>query len=138
MGSTRIKGSKLLLTMDGTDYWADAIKVELDNEEASGDVTTFEDAAAGGARQFFFTVTALQSTAASSFWRWLWENTGETVPAVYAPHGNAVATADQPHFEGSVTVGPKPKIGGEAGASTTYTFDYRLDCTAEPTLKTTA
>lgn len=130
--STRIKGAKIALSFGGIDYWADATNVELDNEEASGDVVTFADVEAGGARNFFFNLTAIQSTQTGSFWRYLWANTGTIVAYRYAPHGNAVATADEPHFLGTVKIGAKPKVGGAAGA--TAAFDARLEAQEEPTL----
>lgn len=132
MGSTRIKGAALKLTIGTTDYWADVTAVTLNNEEAAAGVTTFEDASLGGARQFYLEGTAIQSTASASFWNYLWENTGEIVAYVYAPHGNDIPTADQPHFEGTVKVPAKPAIGGEAGVNNEFTFDFRMDCQEEP------
>lgn len=134
-GSTRIKGTKLALTLGtpGVDYWADITQYELNNDEADSDVTTFEDAAGGGARQYKLTGTAIQSTDLASFWRYVWENTGEEVPFTLAPHGNTVATAAQPHFVGLVTIGPKPTIGGEAGTGA-FTFEFEWDVEGEPVL----
>jgi len=129
--STRIKGKSLSLKVDSTEYMADVSEVTLQNEEADGDVTTFADAAAGGAVQWFFEGSAVQSTDTTSFWSYLWDNTGEEVTYVFAPHGNATASSTQPHFTGSVKVGSKPPVGGTANE--TFTFDFRLDCTAEPT-----
>lgn len=133
-GSARIKGAALALSFGGTEYWADATSVILDNEEADGDVTTFADAAAGGARQFFFTLSAIQSLASGSFWRYVWANTGGSAAFRYAPHGNAIATADQPHFTGTVKIGSKPSLGGDAGASNTFTFETRFDVEGAPVL----
>lgn len=138
MGSTRIKGNKLALKFGspGTDYWADATSVVLENEEKESDVVTFEDAAgsSGSDRQWFFTLSAIQSTQTTSFWRYLWENTGEVVAFTYAPHGNTVATADQPHFLGTCKIGPKPSIGGKASRTAEYTFEARLDVETGPVL----
>jgi hypothetical protein len=131
-GSTRIKGAALALSFGGTDYWADVTSVVLDNEDADSDVTTFADAAAGGARQFFFTANGITSTQSGSFWRYVWASTSNIVAYRYAPHGNAVATADQPHLTGTVKIGPKPAIGGEAGS--TQTFEVRFDAQEDPTL----
>lgn len=133
-GSTRIKGNKLGLTVGATNFWCDASSVVLDNEESDSDVTTFCDAAEGGARTWFFTITAIQSTQAGSFWRYLWANSGNEVSFVYAPHGNTTATEDQPHFTGTLKVGPKPSVGGEAGTNTTFTFETRLDVIGEPSM----
>ncbi|SDQ11116.1 IPT/TIG domain-containing protein [Microbacterium sp. cf332] len=133
-GSTRIKGSALALSFGGTDFWADATSVVLDNEEASSDVTTFADAAEGGARLEYFTVGAIQSTATGSFWSYVRENVGREVAFRYAVHGNAVATADQPHVTGVVKILTAPPLGGEAGATTEYTFETRLDVVGRTTL----
>jgi len=84
--STRIVGNKLALEFGGTDYWADATSVMFENEESAAGVTTFEDASKAGARTYYFTVSAIQSTDASSFWTYLWENTGEVVNYTYAVH----------------------------------------------------
>lgn len=136
-GSTRIKGTKLALTLGspGTDYWADITSYLLTNEEADSDVVTFADASEGGARQYKLTGSAIQSTEAASFWRYAWESTGEEVAFTLAPHGNAEASAAQPHFVGTVKIGPKPDIGGEAGNSA-FTFDFEWEVVGTPTMDT--
>lgn len=134
--STRIKGNALALTFGGTDYWADATSVLLENEETNTGVTTFEDASNSGGRTYFFTISAIQSTDPSSFWRYLWENTGEVVAYKYAVHGNATATDAEPHLTGTVKIGPKPSLGGDASVNGEYTFTVRLDTQEEPTLDT--
>lgn len=137
-GSTRIKGTKLkfLLGSPGTDHWADLTAYELFNDEAEADVTTFADAAAGGARQHKVKGTAIQSTDTTSLWGFVWENTGEEVPLTLAPHGNEVPTASQPHFLTTATIGPKPTLGGEAGPGA-FTFEFEWNCT-EPVKETGA
>jgi hypothetical protein len=137
MGSPRIKGRQLSLKIGtpSVDYWADATSVVMDNEELDADTVTFEDAAEpGGARQYFFNITATQSTATASLWRKIWESTGEEVPFTYAVHGNAVPTVEQPHMIGTVKIGPRPSLGGEAGRDVTYTFESRWDIVGTPTL----
>lgn len=134
--STRIKGTALKLVIDGVDHYADCTSVVLDNEEAAANVVTFADAAAGGSRTFFFTISAIQSTDTTSFWRDLWDSTGTIVDYTYAPHGNVTPTTSQPHFEGTVKIPAKPSIGGEAGIDTEYTFEVRMDCQETPTLVT--
>lgn len=136
--STRIKGNALALTFGGTDYWADATSVLMENEETNTGVTTFEDASNSGGRTYFFTISAIQSTDPTSFWRYLWENTGEVVAYKYAVHGNATATDAEPHLTGTVKIGPKPSIGGDASVNGEYTFTVRLDTQEEPTLDTGA
>lgn len=128
-GSTRIKGSALALSIGGTDYWADATSVLLDNEEASDDVKTFADSTR---RQEYFTIGAIQSTATGSFWSFVRENVGVEIPARYAVHGNAVATADEPHVLCTIKFLAPPPLGGEFEA--TYTFETRADVVGETTL----
>jgi hypothetical protein len=75
--------------------------------------------------------SALQSTAAGSLWAFTWHHSGEVVGYELAPHGNATATADQPILSGSLTVGPRPQLGGAADAKGfVFEFDWRL--TDEP------
>lgn len=124
-GSTRIKGVALKLTLGtpGTDYWADVTSCKIGHEDADKDTVTFADAAEGG-QQGKLVGSAVQSTATASLWSYIWENSGEVVAFTHAPHGNAIPTADQPHFVGMVKIGNKPEIGGDAGAENTYTFDF--------------
>lgn len=132
----RIYGKDILIKFGdpGVDYPSDTTNVFLDNEEAANDVVTYADAKAGGKRQHFFQLTALQSTSTGSFWRYAWENTGEEVDFVYAPHGNPTPTPDKPHFKGTVKIGPKPKIGD--AANTTATFETRWDLVGDPVMDT--
>lgn len=135
MGSTRIKGIGLLLTLGtpAVDYFADCTSVTLNNEEADSDVTTFEDAAQpGGARQFLLDIVAIQSTDPTSLWTHIWDHSGDDVPFVYAPHGNATPTENQPHFTGMLTIGPPPSIGGEAGRDTTWTYETQWRVIGRP------
>lgn len=131
-GSTRIKGTALTLTLGGVEYKADITSVTLDNEEADSDVTTFADAEAGGARQYFLSGTAIQSTDSSSFWSMVEANTGTAAAFRLGVHGNATANADQPHYSGTLKVGPKPPLGGDANK--TQVFDWRFDIDGEPVL----
>lgn len=135
--TTRIKGAALVLKIGATDYAPDITSCTIDNEAADGDVVTFADAAAGGARKFLMNITAIQSTDTDSLWSYIWLHSGEEVDYVYAPHGNLVADTAKPHFTGRVVIGPKPSIGGTAGASNTYTFTTQWECTDTPTMVTT-
>lgn len=135
--SARIKGAALQLSIGSpaTDYWADCTSVVLDNEEADADIVTFEDAQTpGGARTYFIDLAAIQSTDPDSLWTYIWTQAGVEVAFVYAPHGNETPAPDKPHFTGTVKIGPRPAIGGEAGATNTYTFETRWDVVGVPVL----
>lgn len=140
--SKRIRGNKrpvLRVGAPGADRSADVTSWAIENEEADSDVVTFEDAAEGGGRAFFLRGSAIQSTETAAFWRYIWENSGEEgVPYTIAPHGNEVPTADEPHFVGTLAIGPKPTIGGEASTDpkSAFVFDYEFPIDGEPTMDT--
>lgn len=129
--ATKYNGKDLALTFDAIEFNADGTAVVLDNEEADQEAVTFAEVGAGDTRQWFFQLTAIGDYAAGSIWDMLWDNSGATVPFVFKPYGNAVATAAQPHFTGDCTVVAKPPIGGTAGE--TWTFEARLDVDGVPT-----
>lgn len=135
--STKIKGVALTLKVGspGTDYKCDVTKATITNDESSGDdVVTFFDAADGGGRTYFLNITAIQSTDTTSLWTYIWKHSGDKVAFTYAPHGNAEPTEAQPHFTGMVTIGPRPEIGGEAGAKNTYVFETQWTIDGTPTM----
>lgn len=137
--SARVKGAALILDIAGTEYQVDITTWKINNAEKSADVTTFGDVAAGDDLDFFLSGTATQSTATASFWRYIWDNAGaENVAYTVAPHGNAVATADQPHFTGTLTIGDEPEIGVDAGKDNNGTFDFEWKLDGKPTLDTGA
>lgn len=86
----------------------------LEPEDKDDSDLTFAEAAAGETTVTSAVLTAIQSTAVGSFWRFLWENPGAEVAFVYGPHGNATPTASKPHFLGVIKLGGRPKIGTEA------------------------
>ena len=138
--STRIKANALKLTIDGTDYWADFSSVMLQSEDASSDVSTFYDASLGGRRDWFFTVSGVQSTESTSFWMAAWDGAGSEVTFAYAPHGNSAASSSQPWFTGTLRLPARGAfaIGGDASADGTFSFDgVRMDVVGDVTLDAT-
>lgn len=135
--SASIRGNKLALKfgsgIEAKDYWADLSSVVMSNED-SDDTQTYYDAYMGGAKQWFFEISAMSSTQKTSFWRYVWDNTGEEVAFTFAPHRNEVATEDQPHFIGFVKIPAKPALGGEQSVKGSYSFETRFDIVGEPTL----
>lgn len=138
--STRIKANALKLTIGGTDYWADFSSVTLQSEDASADVNTFYDASLGGRRDWFFTVSGVQSTESTSFWMEAWDSAGSEVSFIYAPHGNATASSTQPHFTGTLRLPARGAfaLGGDASTDGTFSFDgVRMDVVGDVTLDAT-
>ena len=129
--------SGIYLTVDGTDYSANVKAFTVAGEDADDSDLTFAEAASGGAQVDTVTGTAIQSTAAASLWRYLWENPGQEVPVVYGPHGNAVVSADKPHFLMTVKLGVRPSIGGEARRTKERNdFEFSWEVIDGPTLDT--
>ncbi|GAA2082188.1 hypothetical protein GCM10009840_17850 [Pseudolysinimonas kribbensis] len=85
------------------------------------------------AEPWFLKGSAVQSSASDSLWRFTWNHTGEVVGFTLAPNGNADATADEPILRGSLTVGPRPALGG-AASDKTFVFDFDWQLTGPPLL----
>jgi hypothetical protein len=132
MGSPRLLGKQLLLEVDGEEYQADIISC-IKKAEPNGDqLVTFEDAAGGEVFQWYFEITAVQSTQATSFHTFCEEHVGEVLPFTYAPQGNATAAANQPLYTGTCEVAAPPDLGGEAGRKKQQQFQVRFDIIGTP------
>lgn len=126
----------LLLSIGGTDYTAQVSNCSIDSAAADSDFTTFADAAAGGARQYTLSFTAVQDPSVGSLWDKVWTTAGTAVAVIVKPAGGAAASAATPWFSGNVTI-VEPDgtlLGGAADASTTarMTFDCAWVFTAKP------
>lgn len=130
--STRIKGKYLLLNLGspGTDYKCDVTSWTLQPGDPDTDTVTFCNP--DGETPWTLALTFLQSTDSESLWTYIWENSGQEVAFTAAPWGNAEPSDDQPHFVGTVKIGPKPSIGGEAGSSNTFTSEVEWEVIGEP------
>lgn len=117
------------------DFPQDVKAVDLTPEDRDDSDVTFAEAAAGDVSVTSVNITAIQSTASDSFWRFCWDNAGAEVGVTYAPHANVTATADKPHFVFVAKLGPRPKIGGEARrAKDRYDFEAVWEVLEGPTL----
>lgn len=96
------------------EFFQDIKALEFQGEEMDDSDLTFAEVAGGDVQADTVAITAIQSTIATSFWRFCWDHAGEEVELDYGPHGNAIATADKPHFYAKVKMGLRPNIGGEA------------------------
>lgn len=130
MGSPRIKGNALRLTIGAADYWADATSVVMVNETETTEDIVGELIPAKA--RWYFDVTAIQSTAPTSLWTYLFDHSFDLADYTYAPHGNETATLDHPHFTGTLQLGAPPALGGNAGENVQYTFTTRLPVRTGP------
>lgn len=130
--SERIFGKALYLTIDGTNLAMDVKECIINFEPRDTGDITFAEAAEGG-DQGTMTVRGIQSTDPASLWSQVWSKRGQKVPFIMAPHGNEVASANQPHVTGTATIGPRPSIGGAADPNTSYEFtvEWLVDVDAE-------
>jgi len=131
MARTRIVGKGLTFKFGAADFKCDLISAVLERGDApdggTDSVVTFCDAAASSGGQVWkLGIEAVQSTDSASatdgqsLHTLIWDTAaggGGDVAFEFAPFGNATATADQPHYTGSIVVpaGGYPSVGGSAG-----------------------
>lgn len=120
---------KLTATIDGAEVAPDVSTVVIKSAETDSDFVPFAAAAAGGGRDYVLGLTMAQDAAAGSLWSQIWDAAGTEVDVVVRPYGNAVATAGEPHFEGTVII-KEPDgdlLGGEADPSSTARFTVEVE-----------
>jgi hypothetical protein len=127
---------KLTLQIDALEVAPDVSAVTIESGDTDSDFVSFASAAAGGGRDYVMHLTLAQDAAAGTLWSKVWDEAGETIPYVLRPYGNAVATALQPHFTGSVIIHEPDGelLGGEADASVSavMTIEVEWPCEAKP------
>jgi hypothetical protein len=127
----RVKANSITITVDGDDYTADLSSIMLQSEEASTDVTTFADATAGGASDWFIEMSGVTSTEMTSFFMACWSNPGDEVPFTLE-----TTSSDAGEFTGTLRIPAKGRIpfGGEASADGTFSWSgIRFEVVGEPT-----
>lgn len=127
----RVKANSITITVDAVDHTADLSSIMLQSEEASSDVTTFADATAGGARDFYIEMSGVTSTDATSFFMVCWNNAGDEVPFTLE---TSSATAGE--WAGTLRIPAKGAIpfGGEASADGTFSWSgIRFEVVGTPT-----
>lgn len=130
-----VRGNKLILTLDGEDRAVELTAYELSHGDDNGDdVLTFGEAAAG-VSSATLSFTAVQNLGNASLWRYVWTNSGTEVPFRIAAMGNDLATAEEVHVTGTVTIGPRPSLGGEAAVrGPRFTFEAEWQAKVDATL----
>jgi hypothetical protein len=127
----RVKANSITITVDGDDFTADLSGITLQSEEASTDVTSFADAALGGASDFYVELAGITSTDTTSFWMTCWNN-----PGVEVPFTLEVGSATAGEFSGTLRIPAKGRIpfSGEASADGSWSFSgVRFEVVGEPT-----
>ena len=110
------------------DYTAEISKATITSGESDADFTTFADAAAGGAREYFLELTIAQDPASTALYQKLWSaEVGTDCPFELWPNGRPVsgtASATQPKYSGTCTISEPDGdfLGGEADKSNTAKF----------------
>ncbi|NIL76792.1 hypothetical protein [Rhodococcus sp. B10] len=122
------KGENLSITIDAEEYnsYLHEVRAEPDDGEDS-DFITFANAASGDTSQWFLRGTMYNDYASDSLWTKAWENSGQVVPFVIKPYGNAAPSEDQPHFRGDVKISRKPGVGGEANEAHETEIEWEID-----------
>jgi hypothetical protein len=128
---------KLTLTIDGDDVTAEVSSATITSAEAKSDFISFANAAAGGSREYGLKLKFIQDAESASLWSQVWAAAGTDVAALVRPYGNAVASATEPHFSGTVTISEPDGdfLGGDADPSTSARFvtECTWVFTAKPT-----
>lgn len=116
--STRIKAQNITFKIGTTDYACDATSVSLELGDAPGDVRTFCEVSVG--KTWTLNLEGITSGDETSLYRVLWENYGTEVAFTIAPHGNATATADEPHYTGTAIFSELPPLSLTAGEISSF------------------
>lgn len=123
--STRIKAHNIIFNIGATDYACDATMVDLQLQDAPGDVQTFCEQRVGG--EWTLGLEGIVSGDAASLYRVLWENFGTTATFTVAPNGNATASASQPHYEGTVKFDQLPPLSLNTNETATFSVTLTVD-----------
>lgn len=118
---SKVNPRLISLEIDGVDRSDEVSKFVTTSAPTSADWQSFADARAGGKRDYAAVMTIAQDHAAGTLWTLIYEEPGSTAVITYAPYGNEVATALQPHYQRNATV-KEPDgdlMGGEADPSPT-------------------
>ena len=123
--STRIKAHNIIFNIGANDYACDATMVDLQLQDAPGDVQTFCEQRVGG--EWTLTLEGIVSGDAASLYRVLWNNFGTTGTFEVAPNGNATATSSEPHYTGTVKFDQLPPLSLNTNETATFSVTLTVD-----------
>ncbi len=123
--SQRIKAQNIIFKIGATDYACDANMVELALQDAPGDVQTFCEYRVGG--EWTLQLDGIASGDAASLYQVLWANFGTKVAFTIAPNGNATASADEPHYEGTAIFNQLPPLSLSSNEITQFSVTVTVD-----------
>lgn len=125
------------LTIDSVDVSDQVSKAAITSAAADGDWLSFSMARSGGNRDYTLTMTIAQDHVADTLWDQIWAGAGTEVTGLYAPYGNATASATEPHYSFTAVISEPDGdfMGGEATLSTSAvaTIDVAWKLTGKPT-----
>lgn len=119
---SRLKGKSIVFEVDGTEFAGGVKNVNFTSEVGELGFGNYVDSL-----NFKCQVEGFQDYASASLWSKLWDNPGQNVTITFAPHGNATATATQPHFTATGYAEVLPTLGGAAGEYFVYDLTFILD-----------
>jgi len=111
--SQRITAKNIVFKIGVTDYACDVNALSLTLNDAPADVMTFCEVRTGGI--WNLQLDGIASGDAASLYQILWANFGTEVAFTIAPHGNATATASQPHYTGTAVFDQVPPLDLSSG-----------------------
>lgn len=122
--SARIKATNIHFLIGGTDYACDANMVELTLNDAPGDVQTFCEVRVGG--EWSLQIDGVTSGDSDSLYQILWANFGTEVAFILKPQGNATASADAPHYTGTVVFNELPPMSLTSNEVSKFSVTLRV------------
>lgn len=122
--STRIKAQNITFTIGAVDYACDATSVSLELGDAPGDVRTFCEVSVG--KQWALNLEGITSGDSDSLYRILWDNYGTEVAFSVAPNGST-ASANEPHYSGTVVFNELPPMSLTAGETASFAVTLEVD-----------
>lgn len=94
----RVVPRLISLTVEGVDRSNEIGKFEITSNPAEAEFQSFLEARQGGARDYAAVLTITQDHASGTLWDLIWTGAGTEVDGIYAPYGNLVPSATQPHY----------------------------------------